>query len=312
MAFEGSEKDTCSVAICIASCRRPTGLLALLRSLGALTFEDETPEIHVVVIDNDPRESARDVCEHAQDWLPFPIRYGVEPRPGIPQARNASLALAGDEVEWIAFVDDDESVDPRWLENLLRTQRRSGADVVTGPVISRFVDPPAAWVVEGGFFANARFADGSDRSTAYTNNSLVRAAALRELGAGFDERLTVGEDVELSLRLARRGCRTVWADEALVYETVAPERTQLGAILRRGFREGVARARIERWHRIWRPGTIALRALGRIALGIGGALVPLPHGRATRVRSLRHAAFGVGRCLGLVDALRQDFGRSEP
>ena len=41
-------------------------------------------------------------------WLRHPLTYAIEKRRGIPQARNAALARVLGEVDWIAFVDDDE------------------------------------------------------------------------------------------------------------------------------------------------------------------------------------------------------------
>ena len=304
LAGPAPEKPEGRVAICIASCRRPAQLRRLLESLDVLAFTGEPPEIEIHLADNDPQGSARAVCEDAQDWLRHPLSYRIEPRPGIPQARNASLAPALGRVEWIAFVDDDEWVDPHWLDALLARQRKSGADVVTGPVLSRFGATAPAWIVEGGFYEAPRFADGSARPTAFTGNTLVRASVLEAQPRWFDERLAIGEDAELFFRLAANGHRIVWADDALAYENVPAERLRLAAILRRGFREGVARARMDLW--LSMPGGaawIALRGAGRLMQGLAGAIRPWPCGAGARARALRRACFGLGRLLGLPGAL---------
>src|SRR5262249_31641540 len=152
MERNASAPASCRVAICIATWRRPQGLLALLQSLDALVFEGPEPELCVIVADNDERESAHAVCESARDWLRHPLHYVVEKRRGIPQARNASLLAALGRVDWIAFADDDEVADPRWLDALLRAQLASGADVVSGPVVPRFATGTPAWVAQGPFF----------------------------------------------------------------------------------------------------------------------------------------------------------------
>src|SRR5258705_4394347 len=115
MRTDGQGAGICRVAICIATHRRPQGLLALLQSLDGLVFDGAAPEVRVIVADNDEAESARAICDGARDWLRHPLTYVVEKRPGIPQARNASLAPALGSVDWIAFADDDELADPRWL-----------------------------------------------------------------------------------------------------------------------------------------------------------------------------------------------------
>jgi len=287
------------VAVCVASFRRPAGLLALLQSLDALVFEGDAPELRIVVADNDAGESARAVCESAADWLRHPLTYVVEKRRGIAAARNASLAPALGRADWIAFVDDDEIADPDWLDALLRTQRATGADVVAGPVRTRFAVDPPRWIVEGGLLAYPRFAHGAALDTACTNNALVRGSLLAGLESLFDESLERGEDTELFVRLARRGHRIVWAEDAPVTEVVPLERARLAWILRRSYLDGIARARIERRHGLHGGAGIALRGVGRLLQGLGLAALPTPRDRAARARALRLAALGLGRCVGL-------------
>jgi glycosyltransferase involved in cell wall biosynthesis len=298
--------DSCEkpqrVAVCIASYRRPERLLALLGALDAQRFDGERPGIALVVADNDAEGSARAVCEQAAERLSLPIHYAHEPRKGIPYARNAAVAAAGD-AEWIAFIDDDEIPDPRWLATLLAVQRETGADVVTGPVLPRFERVPMPWIAQGGFFAPARRPTGTALDTAFTNNALVRARALAEAGELFDLRFTwgVGEDAELFSRLAAGGARIVWADEAIVHESVPPERACTRWLLRRGFAVGTATTHIARRRRgaLRAGGAAAVHGLYCVARGLLGAALARRAGRAARVRALQLAAFGAGRLAGV-------------
>jgi glycosyltransferase involved in cell wall biosynthesis len=295
------------VAVCIASYRRPEGLAALLQSLDAQVFAGEPPAVRVVVADNDAGESARAVCESAADWLRHPLTYVVEKRRGIAPARNASLAPVLGEVDWIAFADDDEIADPGWLDALLRAQRATGADVVTGPVATRFAGHPPAWIVDGGLLAYPDHPDGAALDTAWSGNALVRATLLDGLDSLFDEGLERGSDTEFFVRLTCRGHTIVWAASARVTETVLPERARLGWILRRAYLEGIARVRLERRYGLLRPSGIALRGVGRLLQGLVGAAWP-GGSRATRARSLRLAALGLGRCVGLAREARRRAG----
>ena len=47
------------------------------------------------------------------------------------------------DADYIAFLDDDEEADPSWLNELVNTLGAYSADIVTGPVLSRFPTPPA-------------------------------------------------------------------------------------------------------------------------------------------------------------------------
>jgi glycosyltransferase involved in cell wall biosynthesis len=298
--------DSCEkpqrVAVCIASYRRPERLLALLGALDAQGFEAERPGILLVVVDNDAAESARAVCEEAAERLSLPLRYAVEPRKGIPFARNAAVVAAGD-AEWLAFIDDDEIPEPRWLATLLRVQIETGADVVTGPVLPRFERMPMPWVVQGGFFAATRRPTGASLQTAYTRNALVRGRLLAELGELFDERFSfgVGEDTELFSRLVERGARIVWSDEAVVYESVSPERTCTRWLLRRGFAVGTATTHIARRRRRALRADLAalLHGVYCVAKGLIAASFSGYESRAARVHWLQLAAYGVGRLAGI-------------
>ncbi len=299
--------DSCEkpqrVAVCIASYQRPERLLALLGALDGQVFEGERPEILLVVADNDAAQSARPVCEGVAERLSLPLRYAVEPRKGIPFARNAAVAAAGGDAEWLAFIDDDEIPDPRWLATLLRAQSETGADVVTGPVLPRFERMPMPWLVQGGFFAASRRPTGARMDTAFTNNALVRGRALAELGELFDERFTfgVGEDTELFSRLAARGAQIVWADEAVVHESVPPERACTRWLLRRGFAVGTATTHIARRRRggLWASAAALLHGGFCVAKGLVAAALSDRGSRAARVRGLQLAAFGAGRVAGV-------------
>lgn len=290
------------VAICVASYRRPRGLFALLGALDGLAFDGPAPAIRVVVVDNDASGSARAVCENARSWLRHPLDYVLEKRRGIPVARNAALAAALD-ADWIAFVDDDETPEPRWLEALLRAQERYAADVVTGPVAPRFAGPVPRWVVEGGFFASEPLPEGARLPAAYTNNLLVRTACLAGLPSLFDERMDpMGEDTELFSRLADGGARIVWTSEAVVHELVPATRARLPWILRRAFRIGLAASNIERLRRkLPRAAPYAIaHGVYCIARGLIVASAALVGHATEGALGLRLACYGAGRLTGLL------------
>lgn len=296
------------VAVCVATRRRPQALLRLLRALdsqGGAGFR-----MRAVVVDNDEQGSARPVCEAMAARLSYPLDYVAEKRRGIPQARNRALAL-GLADEFVAFVDDDEVPEPGWLAELVRVQRETGADAVTGPCLARFEEPPPAWIAEGAFFERPRFATGEERDVAFTHNALVRSDALDSLSGLFDERLALcgGSDVELFRRFAGAGRRIVWADEARVHDAVPPGRARLGWILRRARRVGASNAWIERQHAPG-AGTLA-RVLAHgawcVLKAVGLLLLSLPGGRAAAARALHLAWFGLGRLQGAFGFLVEEY-----
>jgi GT2 family glycosyltransferase len=291
------------VDVCIVSYRRPQGLRRLLGALQELRFPDEAPELRVLVVDNDPEESAREVCEDVHSWLDVPLVYVVEKRRGIPQARNTALASSLGNADFLAFVDDDEVPEPSWLAELLRVQRARQADAVAGPVLPRFEAGAPGWIVRGGFFEGRRHTTGARIDHAFTNNVLVRTAALARMDALFDEDMALsgGSDAEFFRRFSVSGCHIVWADSAIVHECVPASRASLRWLLARSFRVGCAAVWIER-RRVPRRRSEA-RLLANACRGVAnGALslaLALLRGRIPVVRALRLVSNAAGRLWAL-------------
>ncbi|MBW1684364.1 MAG: glycosyltransferase [Deltaproteobacteria bacterium] len=301
-AAAGRREDV-KVDVCVLTYRRPQSLMRLLGALQELRFPDEPPALRVVVVDNDPEGSAREVCEDARSWLSAPLVYIVEKRRGIPQARNAALAASLAHSHFLAFADDDEVPEPDWLAELLRVQHARNADAVAGPVLPRFEPGAARWLTRGGLFERPRHATGARIDTAYTCNVLVRTAALAQMDALFDERLALsgGSDSEFFERFAASGRRIVWADTAVVHEWVPASRLSVRWLLARAFRVGCASAGIERRRVVPRRSRTWHLANGCWCILKGALLLGLAalRGRVAAVRALRLVWYGAGRLHGL-------------
>ena len=137
------------ISVCVCTYKRPGLLKRLLEELdrqetgGRFTFS-------VVVADNDSLHSAETVVRDFAARSAVPIRYCTEPRQNIALTRNKAIENAGG--DFVAFIDDDEFPDGRWLLTLFEACRDYHAAGVIGPVKRHFDDPPPAWVVEGRFY----------------------------------------------------------------------------------------------------------------------------------------------------------------
>ena len=166
-----------AISVCLCTYQRPTRLLPLLRALA--NQRDLRGRYEVVVVDNDRDRSARSVLRDARRDLPsLPLICAVEPRQNIALARNLTVALARGRL--LAFIDDDELPDERWLASLEETLSRHHADGVFGPVVSRLPDDVAVFITRGRFFDRPRHATGSlmPRDQLRTGNAMVRRALL--------------------------------------------------------------------------------------------------------------------------------------
>lgn len=286
-----------SVAICLLTCNRPDGLRHALLGIDALEFSDSAPDCRVVVVDNSADAGAREFCERHAPNARHPIEYVWQRTPGISAARNAALHHANG-ADWIAFLDDDEIPRPDWLDVLLRTQAKAGADVVGGAVVPELPAKAPAWVRRGRFLEYTRHATGTILPYAFTNNVLFRSRIVDELQIEFEQRygLTGGEDRHFFQRVGLAGYRIVWCDEAVVEETVPTERARLGWILQRNYRYGNTQSCVQL---DLRPGIrtrVRLLALAAYRILKGGVLLPLtwPGGFHYVVANLNHLAYAAG------------------
>lgn len=296
------------IAICIATFKRTQLLQELLEGISELTFQRvPVPEIHVIVADNDASGSAADVCKSA--FSRWPVKYVIEPRRGISQARNRALSEAG-EVDFIAFIDDDERPEPAWLDELLRTQMQTGADAVSGPVVPSFTPDVPEWVKAGKLFNRQDHEPDHSLDFCATNNVLVRRAVFDRIPA-FDERfaLTGAEDTHFFLQVRRAGFKIVWSAGAIVHERISANRANLGWLLRRAYRGGNSWVLVESAldKRVTTRLVRVAKAFGRIIQGILRAPVSLFLGRASMTRALQSICLGAGMLAGLADWDYQEY-----
>lgn len=286
---------TVHVAVCIATYRRPDGLERLVASLDRLTFASAAPQITILVVDNDAQSDPA--------APPPPSRHAIvrriEPVRGLASVRNACLDHAPPEAGFIAFVDDDEWVEPQWLDALLAVQHATGADIVQGPVRPAYPTPPPNWMSEGGYHEVGPFDDSQRLEHGATGNVLIAREALVRTGARFavDYDASGGEDVDFFAFMQARGCRIVAAADAVAHEAVPPERMTRAWVLRRRYRTGHTLGLIAR-----RQGGVVLRlakALARLAYGAGQAFLGTLASSSSANHGLANMAWGLGTLAAL-------------
>jgi glycosyltransferase involved in cell wall biosynthesis len=225
------------LSIVIATYDRPAHLALTLQSCLS-QINDLGLDLEIIVIDNHPSGSGRQVCERLAKDFKRPIRYLVDLTRNMAVLRNRGFSEALG--LWLAFIDDDEIADASWTDALVRALQATDADIVVGPRLARFeAGRPPAYDPEGeSFVRDLGLADqaeivltepsGKPRYGLGTGNSLFNLARCYVPGHG--PMLTAfgdagGEDAELFVRLHREGRRIVWSTKALVTETVPAHRT---------------------------------------------------------------------------------------
>jgi succinoglycan biosynthesis protein ExoM len=287
------------VSVCIATCGRPMSLANLLGALEVLEIPAGTT-LRVVVADNDSGGSARAVCDDVITRRAYSLCYVSEKRRGIPFARNAALAVALSDSDFIAFIDDDETPEIDWLAELLRVQKFYKADIVTGPSLPRYVESPPQWMSEGRFHEAPRYPTGTLRPVAFTHNALVRTAVFESFDRHFDESigLSGGEDEEFFTRAAASGFLIIWADNAIVHESIPASRSTVRWLIQRSFRVGTSSSWVQLNHHSSTRLRVLVHGIYCMAKGTGLALSLPLRGRAVAVEGLRLFSYGLGRIAG--------------
>jgi glycosyltransferase involved in cell wall biosynthesis len=106
-----------AITVAIPTRNRPRDIERCLDSVGRVTY----PNFHVLVIDQSDDDETRIVAERFRGRFPY-LRYYRMSKKGLTRARN--LALRSTEGEILAFIDDDCTVEPSWLEDVATAFRR--------------------------------------------------------------------------------------------------------------------------------------------------------------------------------------------
>lgn len=301
-----------SVAVLIPTLRRPESLTRAIRSVqNQIGVEGLLSEI--IVIDNDPEATAKDLVADLAKSHSLPLRWCHAPVPGVATARNRGLAETT--APLIAFLDDDEKASPRWLISLIETQAQLGADVVFGPIQGRVPDGTAHCDYLSDFFGRTGPQTSQEIDHAYGcgNSLMVRETALPGT-APFRTSADAsgGEDDALFAALEARGGRFGWAAEAWVDEFAPPHRATLSFALSRAFAYGQGPSQTaaanRKWGQVLRWMLIGAAQAGVYGIGALG-LIFIRHPR--RIQVLDRAVRGLGKLLWMPIFEFQFYGAQE-
>lgn len=309
-----------SLDVVVLTYKRPDQLAAGLDDLliQIRDLESAAPGLNVglLVVDNDPAASARDVVESVKSPA---VRYVVESQRGIAAARNRALVETSDR-DAMVFIDDDERPREGWLVNLVDTYAESRPAAVMGRVVSRFPFPPEPWVVAGDFFTRPTRATGALIGIAATNNLLLDVRQIRSLGLQFDVALGLsgGEDNLFTRQIVAGGGRIVWCNEAVLDDDVPAVRLERHWLLHRSYSHGntasVVDIRLARagMRRVFCRVRRFLGGIGRISAGFARWMGGLVTGNLRhQARGHRGVYRGAGMMVGALGIVYQEYALRE-
>jgi glucosyl-dolichyl phosphate glucuronosyltransferase len=224
-----------NVTVILCTCNRCEDLRRALQSIAESRMSTSVAW-ETLVVDNNSTDATREIVEDFSRRYPGRFRYLFEPTPGKSHALNAGVANANGEI--LAFVDDDVTVEPTWLQNLTKDLRSGEWAGTAGRILpaEAFVPPTwLSWKHCGGILC-AWFDLGDQPRELdpdhlpYGANMAFRKDAFGKFG-GF--RLDLGprprseirnEDIEFGRRLLKAGERLRYEPLAVVYHPVPQRR----------------------------------------------------------------------------------------
>jgi succinoglycan biosynthesis protein ExoM len=257
----------------ICTYHRPDLLTRTLESIACLR-DPGGVNLNVLVVDNSDDGNALDTVEHMRTRMVWGLSAIAAHPANISIARNKGIEAAHADI--IAFIDDDQQLDPGWLEAVAYALATQPHDVFFGPVEALHGLPQQADPVIERLFS--RHVDGplghdlfamgprQTRNVALgSGNSIFRRSALTDQ-TPFDPAFgnSGGEDSDLICRLQQRGARLGWIPDARVTEFVPVSRYDPSYLEKRHFAGGQAYAlavsRNSEWPVLarWRQRLIAL------------------------------------------------------
>jgi glycosyltransferase involved in cell wall biosynthesis len=223
------------VTVIVCTRNRGQDLARGLESIAASKMPSTTTW-EILVVDNNSTDRTREVVEDFSRRYPGRFRYLLEPKLAKFNALNSGIANARGEI--LAFVDDDVTVEPRWLRNLTAElcSSREWAGTAGRILPAQTFEPPPwlSWEHCGGILCG-NFDLGNHPSELDLNhaphgaNMAFRRAMFENYG-GFKTGLGPGPqrlpngDTELGRRLMKAGERLRYEPSAVVYHPVAQGR----------------------------------------------------------------------------------------
>lgn len=203
----------------------------------------------VVIDDGSTDDTETVVAEVARQARPLPLRYVYQENGGEARARNRGVAEARGTL--IAFCDDDQIADTRWLYELYKTAQERRLPCVGGSVALLLPKAgglrlgPLARQFYGEKHLSPRLSSRAAKNCLGAGNILIHRAVFEQVG-GFDPAFRQGVDTEFFWRVEGAGLSLGAAPQALVYHVIPEYRLETDYLRGLCFRMGVAMQQIQK------------------------------------------------------------------
>ncbi|MGE4055591.1 MAG: glycosyltransferase family 2 protein [Vicinamibacterales bacterium] len=241
------------ISVILCTYNRCESLAVALESLARLQMPPGI-STEILVVDNNSNDDTRRVVETFAAKCPGRFRYLFEGRPGKSHALNSGIRESAAGI--LAFVDDDVTVEPSWLEELTSGLVNGDWEGAGGRILPAWGDERPAWLPRTSPYALAPLAlfdlgpeAAQLNEPPFGTNMAFRKRVFEKYG-GF--RVDLGprptseirsEDTEFGRRVLNGGERLRYEPAAVVYHPVSENRLRKSYFLSWWFGKGRANIR---------------------------------------------------------------------
>ena len=230
--------------ICICTYNRNQSLYNCLKSFEKIILFNNL-KISFLILDNSINNKSFILINKIKKNYKYKILQINEKKRGIVNARNRCLKEAKKiNCDYIAFFDDDCTIDKYWFKNAFKLIDGQEAQILTGPQIYEKVNKISSNNLNnlGEIFEKKINKKISNVNWAASNNVLIKKKIIEDEKIFFDINLNkfgMGEDQLFFSILKKRGYNIFWSKDLKVYEKMHEHRTNLKWMINRSFRLGV-------------------------------------------------------------------------
>jgi Glycosyl transferase family 2 len=309
------EAETCRLAVTVPTFKRPAQLIETLR-----TVAPQISAHHGVIIVMENEAENREGAQAAMQFMAannIPGLVIIVIKAGNCNAYNGGWKTVRDhfpKVSHIAVLDDDETADANWLNELIKVQSATEADLVGGPqspVLPENISGPVHPV-----FRPPYKQTGMVPMLYGSGNLLMTRRVLDEMPFPYLDpafNFTGGGDSDFYERARGNNFKFAWANDAVLYEPIPERRLQKDWLRARALRNGALSAMIERriyGEGFWGRTRVVAKSLALLGASPFRALMTLAM-TGSKMDAAYKIEIGIGRVMGEFGLINEQYRNPE-